>query len=186
MKYVVSFVVSGMYMRANQFKPFNPLLGETLQGSYSDGTKIYMEHTSHHPPISNFLLEGPPDYPFKFYGNNEFVGNIKNRGNMLTILFKGPNTVEFPDGDRYTFYNHVNKVRGLMFGDKLISMDGILTVEQEDSDLKACILMEPQKREIEDSEDPNYFEGIIYRSDGTQSKKDPTSIATIPDVEERI
>lgn len=124
MKQVIAFIVSGMYMRANQCKPFNPLLGETLEGRYSDGTKIFMEHTSHHPPISNYLLEGPPSTPYKFHGNNEFVGNIKNRGNILTILFKGPNIVDFPDGGRIVFHNHVNKVRGLMWGDKLLSMEG--------------------------------------------------------------
>jgi len=173
MKLVTSFVVSGMYMRANQFKPFNPILGETLEGTYSDGTKIFMEHTSHHPPISNYLIEGPPESNYKLYGNNEFVGKIMNRGNILSVLFKGPNTIEFPDGEKITFYNHVNKVKGLMWGDKLISMDGTLTVVSEDSDLKVVIIMEPKTKEIQDDEDPNYFEGILYNSNEGTSKKDP-------------
>jgi len=46
-------------MCTGQNKPFNPLLGETLQGHYDDGTTFYCEHTSHHPPISNFLVEDP-------------------------------------------------------------------------------------------------------------------------------
>ena len=37
-------------------KPFNPILGETFQAFYSDGTVIDIEHTSHHPPISHFLV----------------------------------------------------------------------------------------------------------------------------------
>jgi len=31
-------------------KPFNPILGETLQGHYS-GDPFYLECISHHPPI---------------------------------------------------------------------------------------------------------------------------------------
>ena len=186
MKLVISFVISGMYMRANQFKPFNPLLGETLEGKFEDGTKIFMEHTSHHPPISNYLLEGPPGSPYKFYGNNEFVGNIKNRGNVLTILFRGPNTIEFPDGEKITFHNHVNKVRGLMWGDKLLSMDGLLTVTNENNDLKATVLMRPAANELQDEDDPNYFEGILYHSNDNTSKKEADRISKIPDVEEEI
>jgi hypothetical protein len=77
MKYVIAFVLSGQYMRANQFKPFNPLLGETLEGKYKDGTKIFMEHISHHPPISSYMIEGPPGSEYKLFGNNEFVAGIK-------------------------------------------------------------------------------------------------------------
>jgi len=186
MKLVTAFVVSGMYMRANPFKPFNPILGETLEGKYSDGTKIYMEHTSHHPPISNYLIEGPKDAPYTFHGNNEFVGNIKSRGNILNILFKGPNTITFPDGEEITFYNHTNKVKGLLSGAKLISMDSILTVVNEEKGLKTAIFMEPKAKEVQDDEDPNYFEGVLYYSDGTPWKKDPDMISKISDLDEEI
>ena len=40
-------------------KPFNPILGETLQAELPDGSEIYCEHTSHHPPVSNFHLLAP-------------------------------------------------------------------------------------------------------------------------------
>lgn len=37
----------------------NPIIGETLQAELKDGTKIYCEQISHHPPISYFLIYGP-------------------------------------------------------------------------------------------------------------------------------
>jgi Oxysterol-binding protein len=40
-------------------KPFNPILGETWQGLLPDGSRIYLEQISHHPPISAFELVGP-------------------------------------------------------------------------------------------------------------------------------
>ena len=62
LKCVIAFTISSIYLCCGQNKPFNPLLGETLQGEFEDGTKFFCEHTSHHPPITNFLLEGKQDY----------------------------------------------------------------------------------------------------------------------------
>jgi hypothetical protein len=36
-------------------KPLNPILGETFQGSLADGSNVYMEQVTHHPPISYFF-----------------------------------------------------------------------------------------------------------------------------------
>ena len=40
-------------------KPFNPILGETWQATLSDGTELFLEQISHHPPISAFQMFGP-------------------------------------------------------------------------------------------------------------------------------
>lgn len=40
-------------------KPFNPILGETWQAAEPDGSQIFLEQISHHPPISAFQLLGP-------------------------------------------------------------------------------------------------------------------------------
>jgi hypothetical protein len=37
-KQVIAFAMSGLYICTSQFKPFNPILGETLQGEFRDGT----------------------------------------------------------------------------------------------------------------------------------------------------
>ena len=48
------------YYHTNIFeKPLNPILGETFQAIGQDGAKIYLEQTCHHPPTSNFMIEGP-------------------------------------------------------------------------------------------------------------------------------
>ena len=65
-KYVLAGIISPNYYMNMFLKPvinaltqFNPIIGETLQGSYSDGTKVYCEQISHHPPITYFLVVGP-------------------------------------------------------------------------------------------------------------------------------
>jgi hypothetical protein len=37
-------------------KPFNPILGETLQG-WLGGIPIYFEQTFHHPPTSTYYMK---------------------------------------------------------------------------------------------------------------------------------
>ena len=38
-----------------------------MHGHYNDGTKVYLEQTSHHPPISYILVYGPNN-SYKCYG----------------------------------------------------------------------------------------------------------------------
>eukprot|EP00960_Hanusia_phi_P033181 750326-Hanusia_phi.AAC.3 len=72
MKNVVACFVSSIILTSGRFlKPLNPILGETLQVEYSDGSKAYLEQTCHHPPITSFLLVGPGEV-YKYSGFTEF------------------------------------------------------------------------------------------------------------------
>ena len=66
-KSMICATMSGMTIGTSQKKPFNPFLGETLNFEFEDGSKLYLEHTTHHPPISNWLLTLPPDEGTYFY-----------------------------------------------------------------------------------------------------------------------
>jgi hypothetical protein len=62
MKNVVACFVGAMTLSSGNFlKPLNPILGETLQVDFTDGSKLYMEQTCHHPPVSSFYLRSPDD-----------------------------------------------------------------------------------------------------------------------------
>lgn len=48
------------YYLGNIFeKPLNPILGETFQAIGGDGSGVFAEQTSHHPPTSHFYVHGP-------------------------------------------------------------------------------------------------------------------------------
>ena len=66
MKAVISSTMAGLTTSISQLKGFNPQLGETYQGYFRDGTEIFTEYISHHPPIIRFLIIGKK---FKYYGN---------------------------------------------------------------------------------------------------------------------
>ena len=60
LKLTTAFGLSQMDLSVTQLKPFNPILGETFQCKIGN-TKLYIEQTSHHPPIFHFYV-----YKYKF------------------------------------------------------------------------------------------------------------------------
>lgn len=96
LKWVVTYFVAG-YHRAflTWSKPFNPILGETWQASLSDGTCVYMEQISHHPPVSAFQIIGPR-HCFYFHGHAQ--PSVTYKTNAITSYAHGERQLEFLDG----------------------------------------------------------------------------------------
>ena len=55
----MAFAVAGLHFGAKPTRPFEPLLGETLQAALYDGSQIYCEQISSTPLISAFELLSP-------------------------------------------------------------------------------------------------------------------------------
>jgi hypothetical protein len=55
LKWSTAFAVTRFHLSGAQFKPFNPILGETFQCKIND-SMFYFEQTCHHPPILNFYV----------------------------------------------------------------------------------------------------------------------------------
>ena len=159
MKLVVAFAISGLYISGNQNKPFNPLLGETYQGHFEDGTEIYCEHTSHHPPIANFLLINKL---WKFYGRYEFVARLSK--NTLQLLQEGPNNIEFSDGTKITFYLPGIKAKGMIMGDRLLKYHRVAKFIDEKNGIKALIKLNSEKKKglFAKKKSSDGFEGKLY------------------------
>jgi hypothetical protein len=81
-KLVMTFAVSGFFntVENQKGKPFNPVLGETYQATFEDGTRIHAEQASHHPPITCWQVFGPEDC-YHFYGFGEWSASF--RGNSV-------------------------------------------------------------------------------------------------------
>ena len=117
LKWVITSQVASYWVCTGQDKPFNPLLGETNQGSFSDGSRYYCEHTTHHPPISHYLLEGPNGI-FRMSGYYEFIG--KMTGNAFISGLRGPCTLEFADGVVIRFNAPDFKITGALYGERVV------------------------------------------------------------------
>jgi hypothetical protein len=140
---VIKFAVAGLHMSVSQRKPFNPLLGETFQGSFPDGTEIYCEHTSHHPPVDNFLLIGKG---YRFYGRYEYIAKGNATYNVISLTQDGLNTVEFDNKQKISFTWPTAKICGLMMGDRLTKWGGTMRFSDTSNKLKALIKMNAGKK----------------------------------------
>eukprot|EP00743_Colponemidia_sp_Colp-15_P000527 GILK01000592.1.p1 GENE.GILK01000592.1~~GILK01000592.1.p1 ORF type:complete len:588 (-),score=111.82 GILK01000592.1:185-1948(-) len=144
LKFVITFAVAGLYVSAKQEKPFNPLLGETYQARFGDGSQIWCEHTSHHPPISNFQVLGPNN-AFNYWGFYEYTAGLK--GNSVVGGQVGPNYVDFPDGHRIEFRMPQMRLGGMLFGDRTLQWEGVMIFEDKTYEgVQAEVIFNPGAR----------------------------------------
>jgi hypothetical protein len=140
-KRVIAMVVAGLYPGSTQEKPFNPLLGETLQGYWTDGTQAYCEHTCHHPPITNFLVLSDS---YMLYGHYELTGRFK--GNSLLGSLVGPATLKFNDGQTVTYSYAQFRAGGIVLGTRTVNYEGEMTFRDAGNDFEAKLKFGPQKK----------------------------------------
>ena len=94
MKLAISLGISGLYMNAQQLKPFNPLISETFQGifDFDDIIQVYSEQTSNYPTLTRYYILNEM---FKMYGYFDLSLEAKSLGNRITCFTKGINTLDF-------------------------------------------------------------------------------------------
>jgi hypothetical protein len=109
---VACFVSSQILTSANFMKPLNPILGETLQVDFSDGSKAYLEQTCHHPPITSFQLDHPQGL-YEFFGFIEFGAGFGY--NKFFPKSKGQISLRFKDGASFDVGLTENKVLACLF-----------------------------------------------------------------------
>jgi len=104
MKLVISLGISGLYMNAQQLKPFNPLISETFQGIFDVKEKIevYSEQTSNYPTLTRYYILNKN---FKMYGYFDLSLETKNFGNRITCFTKGLNTLDFFKSNEKIFFS---------------------------------------------------------------------------------
>ena len=102
-KSVITFIMSGMYIPAQQLKPFNPYLGETFQGELPNGAKVYVEQVTHKPLCARFYMFYQNVY--KLHGYFNFSVRSEGLGSTMYVCQQGPCTVEFPQIDERVTFN---------------------------------------------------------------------------------
>jgi len=133
-KYIMGFVLAAAPHGICQYKPFNPLLGETYQATQADGTTIECEHISHHPPITAYYVNNPN---FKIYGTFTINGEIHM--NSVDGFYEGWGTVEFKDGSKYKFCLPNLSIYGLIMGSRGLQYTTCITVFHEASQTKGVL-----------------------------------------------
>jgi len=130
MKYLTCFLLAGLHCNPILCKskaPLNPILGETHQARKTDGTSIYLEQTSHHPPTSNYYMVGP-EKSYEMFGFA--VVNAQLTGmNSIKGWREGKNVLKFKDGSLITFTTPETRINGLLMGDRTLNYSGALIIK---------------------------------------------------------
>eukprot|EP00005_Dracoamoeba_jomungandri_P002071 CAMPEP_0174252632 /NCGR_PEP_ID=MMETSP0439-20130205/2020_1 /TAXON_ID=0 /ORGANISM="Stereomyxa ramosa, Strain Chinc5" /LENGTH=390 /DNA_ID=CAMNT_0015333195 /DNA_START=14 /DNA_END=1186 /DNA_ORIENTATION=+ len=141
MKFVICCLVGGLHLSATQKKPFNPILGETYQGVFEDGTLVYCEQTTHHPPASNFQVI-PTDRSYHFHGHGIFSAIFL--GNSIKGYQEGPNIIDFHDGTRITVTLPNAYFRGMLWGERVQDFIGNIVFEDKKNNLTCSLEFNPE------------------------------------------
>ena len=137
-KKVISMFIAALHLGAGQLKPFNPLLGETYQAYFpNEGITIDLEHTSHHPPIANFLVTHKD---FRMWGQFEFIAKLEGiTRNVILMMQEGATHIQFSDGQKLTCYCPYLHLEGMMHGDRTAKFVGNLRVIDDANRIKAVV-----------------------------------------------
>lgn len=174
LKWVVTFAISGLSNTCAPKKPFNPILGETFEATYDDGTQVFCEQSSHHPPITNWEMIGPGKN-YHFYGHGEWSASF--RGNSVRGRQLGAHIIEFPDGGKIEYHLPDVWVRGVMLGDRIVEYDGEIIFKDAKNNLSARLQFNPDSGGwFWSAKVPtDHFRGGIYKN--ADGNADPKQLA---------
>lgn len=122
MKYLIAFFIAGLHRNACEMGnngPLNPTLGETFIAEKADGTHLYCEQISHHPPVSAYYMVDAAG-KYELYGTGEVAAKLRS---LNTIEGKrvGQTTIRFKDGGKVVIGNPEMIIEGVMMGDRIIN-----------------------------------------------------------------
>lgn len=138
-KYIVTFAICMLHLSTDQRKPFNPILGETVQGFIGD-VEVYAEQTFHHPPISHHYSIGKS---FKMRGYHEFIANTS--ANSVKARQKSACEVMFEDHSVFISMPTC-VITGLMIGKRVFNWAGVMTIMDPHNGLFLEVIFNPEKK----------------------------------------
>ena len=151
MKQVICFSLSALFRSSEQLKALNPMLGETYQCEWDDGTKMYLEHTCHTPPISHFYLKSANNiYTVSGYIDMEMGGMLKSIvTNTMQIIPKGKITVKLLETNQTISFQFPKiTMGGALWGERYCYFSDHMKFEDSGNNLKAVIAFGNARKEL--------------------------------------
>ena len=140
MKRTMAFAVSGLEYNVAQVKPFNPVIGETYEAAFADGTQIFCEQFAHHPPVSGYEMFGPNN-SYHLHGAGEWHASFS--GNSVKGHQTGRSVISFRNGTTLAItWPHIS-IRGLIYGDRIIEFEKEAIFEDVTNGLTGVIYFNP-------------------------------------------
>jgi len=153
MKCVITGTIAYFYFEKIFEKPLNPILGETFEAYGQDGSKIYMEQTCHHPPISHMYVDGP-DQNYIMTGWSSYTINAGM--NSATLTADGHKLIKFEDGCTIRCTNTNDLIYNIFMGTMGHQLAGSMEFHDEKNDVHATYTFGNIRRMAQD-----FFSGEI-------------------------
>ena len=150
-KYVILFSLSALFRSSEQLKPLNPMLGETYECEWEDGSKFYLEHTCHTPPISHFYIKSSKNlFIVSGYIDMEMGGIVKAiYKNSIQMIPKGKITVYLPElKQTISFQFPKITMGGAIWGQRYVYWSDHMKFEDTENNLKAIIAFANGRKEL--------------------------------------
>ncbi|OQR85498.1 hypothetical protein THRCLA_10689 [Thraustotheca clavata] len=140
-KLTMTFAIAGWHHGVGCMKPFNPILGETLQAEFVDSAEVFCEHASHHPPISFVQIVAP-----KYSISSQSILNGSMQGNCVVQVQQGPVRVSFLDGTVIEFSLPGIRMGGFLWGDRVVDLVGNIIFEDKKNGLSCDLKLDPDSK----------------------------------------
>ena len=150
-KYVIIFALSALFRSSEQLKPLNPMLGETYECEWEDGTKFYLEHTCHTPPISHFYIKSSKNlFIVSGYIDMEMGGIMKAiYKNSMQMIPKGKITVYLPQVKQTIAFQFPKiTMGGAIWGQRYVYFSDHMKFEDVENNLKCIIVFANGRKEL--------------------------------------
>lgn len=177
-KQVLAFAVATLHIPIEQKKPFNPILGETLQGHLGH-CPIFAEQTSHHPPISHYQILG---HNFILQGYHEYQASTS--ANSVKARQVGMTDIRFPDHSIFISFPFV-ALSGTMLGKRTFNWEGTMTIIDRHNRLFAELQFNPDKKGkfsklfSRQKTPSDFFKGSVVRVKPTHPMMTPEGLHAI-------
>lgn len=138
LKNVIAFTMSGLCRNITELGnngPLNPILGETYYAEKRDGTKLFCEQISHHPPVSAFLMDHP-NGAYKVHGTGEVTAKMTGF-NTINGQRIGDTVIEIKNGGKIVIGNPEMRIDGLVMGERIVNYMKSFTITDEKNRLAA-------------------------------------------------
>ena len=171
-KNVILFSLSALFRSTEQLKPLNPLLGETYQCEWEDGSKFYIEHISHNPPISSiYITSGKNLFVVSGYIHMELGGILKAMfKNAMLMMPKGKMTVYFPEKKQTVSFQFPKiNLGGAIWGQRYIYFYDHMKFEDTNNNLKAVIAFANWTKELKKKRIHDIY-GKIFKHNYTEEE----------------
>lgn len=135
LKWVTAFFFSQLHLSPIQTKPFNPIIGETLQCKIGK-LNFFAEQTENKPPTTSFYCYDD-DKMYKIFGS--ISTDASTGANSIKATRKGKYIVQLKDGENYEINFPRVHIKGVTVGKRTFNFSRDAAVINHKANL-ACIM----------------------------------------------